>query len=347
MGASHHLSLALVTINVASNRILPELVNSFSLTNLYDTIVALNPVVTAFWLTFFLIFVQLVLCVLTRSYAWNDRFWTFIPMSFALLYALHPVISEDRRTSSSFDLRLTVMAVLVFVWGLRLTYGSFTRGYYNPGHLDYRYPWLRANIVKNDFLFAIAYSVLVVGNMTLLLALVTSPFYIAWVSRGLSPQFTNTDVIATTGMALSIVVEFIADLQQQRFQNRKARWMKSTQRADTIERELTREQVAEVKRGFVQSGLFAWCRHPNYLGEIMIWFFFYLFSISPSSEWVNWTSIGSGLYVVLFQTTMLLSERILMEKYPAYEDYRKRVPKLIPSPFSKKLAPEAKDSKDE
>lgn len=337
----------MLTITTASDRVIPDLIRKFSFAHLYDTVVALNPVVTAFWLTGFLISLQICLSILTRSYAWNDRFWTFIPFAYAVLYTLHPLINQDRRTNSSLDLRLAVMCSLVLMWSLRLTYGSACRGYYKPGTLDYRYPWLRANIVKNDALFPIAYAILVCGMMTVLLALASSPLYFAWVGRGLSPKFTFVDGVASIGMLFGIVLEAVADFQQQRFQRLKANWLKNSERQSDAANDLSSEEVADLKNGFLQSGLFAWSRHPNYFAEMMVWCSFYLFSVSPSSLWVNWTMSGAVMYIILFQITTLLTEAISRQKYPAYDDYRKRVSRLIPSPLSRRAAPFVKGSKED
>lgn len=347
MNSQFHLSLVILTIATASDRVIPELISKFSFMYLYDTVVALNPVVTAFWLTGFLISLQICLSIITRSYAWNDRFWTFIPLLYGVLYTLHPFLSQDRRTNASLDLRLTVMCSLVLMWSLRLTYGSICRGYYKPGTLDHRYPWLRANIVKNAALFAIAYAILVCGMMTVLLALASSPFYFAWVGRGLNPKFTFLDGIASIGMFFGIVLEAIADFQQQRFQTLKASWLKRSHSQSGIENDLSADEVADLKNGFLQSGLFAWSRHPNFFAEMMVWCSFYLFSVSPSALWVNWTVMGAIMYIVLFQITTLLTETISREKYPSYSDYCKRVSRLIPSPLSRRAAPVVKGSKED
>ncbi|CDF38909.1 unnamed protein product [Chondrus crispus] len=166
---------AIQTISVASTQILPPLLSSPSLPDIADTAIALNPIVTSFWLTHILIFLQIVLSIFSRSYAWNDRFWPFIPPILSLVFTLHAPISSDRRTDSRVDPRLSLMCGLLIIWSSRLTTNAMRRGYYSPGFLDYRYTWLQANVLRIKFLFNIAYCVTICGYMKIILAMVSSP----------------------------------------------------------------------------------------------------------------------------------------------------------------------------
>lgn len=148
----------LQTISVATERILPTLLQSPTLATLYDTVIALNPGVTAFWMIPFFAVLQLALSILTRSYAWNDRLWSLIPPAFALLFLLHAPLSADRRTASLPDVRLAIMSLLVILWGCRLTFNAARRGFYTPGFYDYRYVWLRRKYCPNRFIFSVSYA---------------------------------------------------------------------------------------------------------------------------------------------------------------------------------------------
>lgn len=331
MQPPHSLSLALETIHVANLRILPALLPPPSLSTVYDTLIALNPIITSFWLTHIQILLQLFLSVLTRSFSWNDRLWSLIPPLHALLYALHPILSHDRRTSSFPDLRLLLMSFLIWLWGARLTFNAARRGYYSPGFLDHRYTWLRRHVLPNHLLFCLAYAILICYCMTFLLTLASSPLYIVWLFRGTPLNFF--DLLATFLTLSFILLETLADNQQAAFQARKRRWKALT----PLEREQRARQGHdwEERDGFVQTGLFAWSRHPNFFAEIFIWASLYLFSVAASGLWINWTITGVILYSALFQVTTPLTERISTGRYAAYKDYQRRVSRLIPLPVSK------------
>lgn len=335
MTSQFDLSSAIETILVASTRILPQLLSSPSLSSLVDTPIALNPIVTAFWLTYVLIVLQIILSILSRSYSWNDRFWPFIPPFFSIIFAIHGPVSSDRRTASQIDQRLKLMSGLLIIWGSRLTANAIRRGYYSPGFLDYRYTWLQENILRIKFLFNIAYAVLVCGCMTVILAMVSSPLYYAWLARGSATSLSLIDAVATVGMMSCIILATIADNQQWSFQCRKARWLSLS--PEDRKKQRMPATFPQATDGFRQTGLFAWSRHPNYFGEIAGWWFFYLFSVAASNRVINWTLVGPIAYTLIFQITTPLAEHISSAKYPTYRDYQKCVSRIIPSPFSRPM----------
>lgn len=338
MNSPFDLALVVWTLSVASTRVFPDLFAKPNLANLYDVVVALNPVVTSFWLTVALAISQVLLSAATRSFAWNDRFWSLIPPFYALLYGVHPIISSDRRTNSSFDPRLSLMSLLIFLWGARLTFNAARRGFYTPGFVDYRYGWIQAKYVHSRVLFCILYSIFSCGFMTVMLALASSPLYFAWISRGRNPSLSTIDIVAAVGVLASISFETVADNQQHAFHTLKKLLLQTSRSGrsgtDPLP-DLSSATLAEVREGFLQSGLFAWSRHPNFFAEMCVWWFFYLFSVSSSGRWLNWTLCGPVLYTLLFQITTPLTERISSEKYSSYSDYQARVSRIIPSPFSR------------
>ena len=84
------------------------------------------------------------------------------------------------------------------------------------------------------------------------------------------------------------------------------------------------------KKGFVDTGLWRIVRHPNYAAEQAIWIVFYLFSVSATGMWLNWSVMGAVLLVLLFWGSSNFSESISSGKYQDYEEYKKQVPRFIP-----------------
>lgn len=214
---------------------------------------------------------------------------------------------------------------------------------------------MRETYLSNRFLWFCLYMSFVVGHCTGMLSLICTPFYFAWIRRGDSPAFTVLDGLAAGGMLFGIILEAVADEQQWRFHQRKHSLQKEKEsealakasadatasagndEATETETSAPKAEVGDATSGidgFCQSGLFAWCRHPSYFAEMLIWSFFYLFSVSCSGIWVNWTIAGPLLYIALFQMTTPLAEAISLSKYPAYAEYQRRVSRLIPLPPS-------------
>lgn len=86
----------------------------------------------------------------------------------------------------------------------------------------------------------------------------------------------------------SKIGEVIADQQQWKFQSQKEALKESGQ-------PLTEEYAV----GFLRTGLFAYCRHPNYLCEMAIWYSYYLFTWAATGVFLNWTLVGAFPLVTL------------------------------------------------
>ena len=89
------------------------------------------------------------------------------------------------------------------------------------------------------------------------------------------------------------------------------------------------ELTAAYKKGFLDKGLWAFSRHPNYFAEQAIWICFYLFGVAAGGQWFNWSIAGCLLLIVLFQGSSSFSEEISAGKYPEYAEYQNRVPRFI------------------
>ena len=81
----------------------------------------------------------------------------------------------------------------------------------------------------------------------------------------------------------------------------------------------------------LDTGLWARCRHPNYLGEIGFWFGLYLFSVAATFEPFQIGLIGPVAMVTLFVGISIpMIEKKLLEDKPNYSHYRATTPMLIP-----------------
>jgi len=154
-------------------------------------------------------------------------------------------------------------------------------------------------------------------------------FLNVWTIQGLWVTFTAAAALVaittTTRQELGIVAliggltwlfgfafEAIADNQKSRF------------RADPAN-----------KGKFIQTGLWAKSRHPNYFGEIMLWIGVALIALPVLQGW-QWVALISPLFVTLLLTRVSgvpLLEKRADEKWGGqadYEAYKEKTPVLIP-----------------
>lgn len=94
--------------------------------------------------------------------------------------------------------------------------------------------------------------------------------------------------------------------------------------------QLSRFKRQQKEKGvFLQTGLWALSRHPNYFGEILLWWGIWLILI-PSGNW--YISILSPICITWLLTRVsgvpMLEDKF--RKYPGFEAYAKNTPALIP-----------------
>ena len=89
---------------------------------------------------------------------------------------------------------------------------------------------------------------------------------------------------------------------------------------------------------FITTGLWAWCRHPNYFGEILCWLGIAVMCITSLMGWQLLLVLLSPVWVFL-QLTVISGVRMLSNRAqkqwgddPEYHAYVKRTPMLIPLP---------------
>lgn len=251
-----------------------------------------------------------IVSTFTKNYSQVDKVWSIIPAPYAWIIAYH----------SNWEPRLVLMACLVSLWALRLTYNFARRGGYSwkfwTGEEDYRWAILRAKpefnpewkFVLFNFFFISAY------QMGLIL-LFTLP---ALKAMGSNTPLGIWDYILAILFVCLVLMEYVADNQQYAYQEEKYRQQK----------EGTVDDYHKV--GFTHTGLWAYMRHPNYTAEQAIWIVFYIFSIVATSISINWSIAGALLLVLLFKGSSDFSEEITTKKYPLYKKYLKEVGRFLP-----------------
>jgi len=248
---------------------------------------------------------------ITRNYSQVDKLWSLMPIVYSWV------------TVTSFpSARLYLMATLVTIWGLRLSYNFGRKGGYSfipwKGAEDYRWQVMRDNpLLKGRFRFGLFNLFFISFYQNILILLFSSPLLLAALHKGNS--ITALDLAAALFMLLFIITEGIADTQLFRFHQQK----RGVEKADGRFSE-------SLNKGFMVDGLWRYVRHPNFASEQAIWISFYFFGIAASGRWINITAAGAVLLVLLFIGSTILTENISCSKYPDYRQYQKDKPKLIP-----------------
>ena len=270
-------------------------------------------------MTYFLCIALALLCffisTVTNNYSQVDKLWSIMPIAYIwIIFAYAP------------DPRIFVMAILITLWGLRLSYNFYRRGGYSwkfwEGEEDYRWSVLMAKLEFQAPWKWVLFNLFFISLYQMSLVwLITTPA-IRSTGGGLLSWWDSLLVLFAIAF---LVYETIADQQQWNYQ--KEKWRRINNSIPLGE---------EYEKGFAHKGLWALSRHPNYFGEQAFWSVIYLFSVSASGVWVNWSVAGIILLVFLFKGSSDFSESISASKYPDYSNYQDKTPRFIPFPKRKK-----------
>lgn len=244
-----------------------------------------------------------------------DRLWSLAPIVYVwyLFFSYH----------TSLNHRLLFMCVGVTLWGSRLTYNFYIKGGFSHGE-DHRWPVVRGwypgwRFELFNIIFICFFQMLAIFSFVSPAVVVAQNNHIPW---------NVYDTVTASVFLLLWLGETIADKQMFDFQTRKYELLSKSNG------DLT--QLPEpYKAGFIQSGLWAYSRHPNYFCEVSMWWIFYLFSVIASNDgnFINWSLNGAVFLSMLFllpTASVDVSEYLSSKKYAEYKDYQRRVSKFIP-----------------
>jgi len=225
---------------------------------------------------------------------------SFFDLTGSITYISVTVIAVS--LSPVVDGRSILLLALVVIWAVRL--GSFLFRRIRKAGKDTRFDEIKPSFLR---------------------------FLNTWTLQGLWVTFTlaaalvaittttrkELDLFAAIGFLVWVfgfAFEVTADMQKSRF------------RADPNN-----------KGRFIHTGLWAWSRHPNYFGEIVLWVGVAIIALPVLRGW-QWVTLISPVFVALLLTRISgvpILEKQADERWGGQEDYeayKERTPVLVPRP---------------
>jgi steroid 5-alpha reductase family enzyme len=204
--------------------------------------------------------------------------------------------------STSLDGRAWLLAGMVIIWAARL--GTFLFRRILAAGEDRRFREIKPSLARFLLTWTLQ-GLWVTFSLAAALATITSEYRV---------ELGFFAVVGTLIWMFGFGIEVIADWQKNKF----------------------REDPQNAGK-FIQSGLWAWSRHPNYFGEIVLWVGVAIVALPVLRGW-QWVTMISPVFIFLLLTRISgvpMLETRADEKWggqPEYETYKANTPVLIPLP---------------
>ena len=199
----------------------------------------------------------------------------------------------------SFSLRQLMAGLLILTWGLRLSVRIYLR---NRGKdEDERYRRWREEWGES-FAIRSYLQVFILQGGVLLLNIAP----ILFINTYESGDSGCLDLLGVFLWVIGFGFESVADRQLDRF-------VKNPDNRGKI----------------MDRGLWHYTRHPNYFGEVTMWWGIYIMALSVPWGWASIIGPLTISYIILFVSGVPMTERF-MENNPAFAEYKRRTSAFIP-----------------
>lgn len=212
------------------------------------------------------------------------------------------VVAVAAYFSQPLDIRAMLVAIMVTVWAVRL--GSFLFARIKKDGKDRRFDKIKTAPMR----------FLMTWTLQGLWVILTAASALAVIT---SMSNVPLGVFAYVGAAMwlfGFAVEVMADEQKKAFRAK-----------------------SENNGKFINTGIWAWSRHPNYFGEIVLWLGIAVMSI-PVLSGVQWAVMISPLFVFVLLTRVSGVPKLeyhadkVWGDDPAYQEYKANTPVLFIKP---------------
>lgn len=227
-----------------------------------------------------------------------DPYWSVAPPLMLTGYALY---------SGADSLPVLLMQIAVWYWAVRLT-GNWAYTFPDLNRQDWRYDMYKEKFPRLWHIVNFT-GINLMPTIVVFLAMIPG-FLLIGISASVS---VHADIMTWLGFFVSIAaatLQLISDTQAHRFR---------------------RNHRGEV----CMTGLWSISRHPNYLGEILMWWGIYIIYLTAAAGDRSWEMIllpaaGALANTCLFVFISIpMMERRQIANKPGYSEYRKKVRMLI------------------
>ena len=196
--------------------------------------------------------------------------------------------------TKSINIPIIIMLISIYIWGIRLTL-NWAYTFKNLTHQDWRYTMLKE---KNKKIYELVnlFGIHLMPTILVFLAILPALYIIDY-----SFSLTIYSIFGLIVCLISTSLELVSDYQMHKFRSK--------------------------SKGLINTGLWKYSRHPNYLGEILMWWGILIQAIPVFNSFLL---IGPLAITLLFLFISIPMADKRQSKKEGYQEYKKRTNRLIP-----------------
>ena len=224
-----------------------------------------------------------VLSVFLKDVSIVDSAWSLMFLASGIYYYQSTVTP---------DLKTNIFFALLIIWSLRLAIHLTWRNWGEPE--DRRYQDIRKKYSPN---FAVKSLFIIFVFQALLASIISLPVVSVMDGENGSANIGYVEYFAIVLWTIGFLYESIADWQLAKFKSNESNENK-----------------------VMNTGLWRNTRHPNYFGEFLIWWGFYIYAFSSGPWWIIVSPLLMSWLLLKFSGVVMLEETIVKRR-PKYQEY--------------------------
>lgn len=233
-----------------------------------------------------------VMSLIVKNASLYDPYWSVIP----------PIILIFAFVYSGLSLNLTYFLMLLSIsfWAIRLTL-NWIKGWHGFTEVDWRYLMIRDKAPKLYFL-------------TNFLAIQLFPTLIVFAQLLVGIKMfefqASVNLVFILGFLMvmtATLIQYISDEQMRKFR---------------------KHNIKEKK--CIDEGLWRYSRHPNYFGEIMIWWGLYVMYLGLAKQLDIYILAPIAMTMLFIFISIPMMEKKILKTRPEYKLYQEQVSMIIP-----------------
>jgi steroid 5-alpha reductase family enzyme len=217
-----------------------------------------------------------------QNTSFYDAYWSVAPIAIIVYW-----VAVAGETGDA--VRQGLVLICISVWGIRLT-ANWLTGWTGLHHEDWRYRQLQQQTGRLYWLVSFA------GLHMFPTLIVFLCLWSGYVATSSDTPLQTLDIIAACTMLLGVFFEALADHQLRTWRARN-----------------------EDPAAYIDEGLWHYSRHPNYLGELMVWIGLWLFAMAARPG-LDATVLGPVAMASMFRFVSIpMMEERMLRKRPTYQ----------------------------